>query len=116
MSSASTLPDIELIRSAESRRTYVLAGRGELRLEGIGSRRATIVDAESGRQWRVARRRWWSGSIDATDVSGTVVATFEPTLLRRGGTLTWGARTLALRSASVWRERYALAEGEHEVA
>jgi len=108
--------DVELIRAPENRRTYVMAGRGELRLEGIGSRSATIVDVESGRHWRVARRRWWSGSLDATDVSGTAGGSFEPTLLRRGGTLTWGGRTLALRSASVWRERYALAEGEREVA
>jgi hypothetical protein len=94
----------------------VIAGRGELRLEGIGARSATIVDLASGRQWRAVRRRWWSATVDVTDVSGTVVGTFEPALLRRGGTLTWGGRTLTLRSASLWRERYALAEGEREVA
>lgn len=36
--------------------------------------------------------------------------------MRRGGTLRWFDRELMLRPASRWRERYALADGEHELA
>ena len=36
--------------------------------------------------------------------------------MRRGGTIHWGGRTFALRPASSWRERYALAVGERELA
>ena len=47
---------------------------------------------------------------------GTVVGEFEPRSLRRGGTLRWAGRELALRPASSWRQRYALADGDREVA
>lgn len=40
---------------------------------------------------------------------------FEQQLARRGGTLRWGQRELTLRPASVWRERYALADGDREL-
>jgi hypothetical protein len=36
--------------------------------------------------------------------------------IRRGGTLRWIDRELALRPASRWRERYVLADGERELA
>ena len=36
--------------------------------------------------------------------------------LRRGGALRWAERELVLRPASAWRERYALAEGDSELA
>jgi hypothetical protein len=54
--------------------------------------------------------------IQATDAAGTAVGEFEPRALRRGGTLRWAGRELALRPASHWRERYALADGDHELA
>jgi hypothetical protein len=44
------------------------------------------------------------------------VGEFEPRGLRRGGTLRWAGRELALRPASRSRERYALADGERELA
>jgi hypothetical protein len=35
---------------------------------------------------------------------------------RRGGALTWRRRDFELRPASAWRERYALADGDRELA
>ncbi len=36
--------------------------------------------------------------------------------MRRGGTLRWVGSEFALRPASSWRERYALADGDRELA
>jgi hypothetical protein len=47
---------------------------------------------------------------------GAVVGEFEPRTVRRGGVLRWAGRELALRPASAWRERYALADGDRELA
>lgn len=108
------MADLELTRSAGERRLYVLEGLGTLHLEGLASRSAT---AEADRRsWRIARRRFWRPVIQATDGAGTVVGEFEPRTLRRGGTLSWAGRELLLRPASRWRERYALADGDRELA
>jgi hypothetical protein len=47
---------------------------------------------------------------------GVVVGEFEPRTIRRGGALRWAGRELSLRPASAWRERYALADGDRELA
>jgi hypothetical protein len=54
--------------------------------------------------------------IEATDDSRSVVGRFEPRSIRRGGALTWAGRELALRPSASFRERYALADGERELA
>ena len=54
--------------------------------------------------------------LEATDAASIAVGKFEPRGLRRGGTVRWAGREFALRPASSWRERYALAEGERELA
>ena len=54
--------------------------------------------------------------VEASDAAGTVVGEFEPRSVRRGGILRWGGQELALRPASSWRERYALADGDRELA
>jgi len=108
------MADLELTRSREDRRLYELAGLGTLRLEGMLSRRAT-ADA-GGVAWSLRRVSFWRTAIDATDAAGTVVGTFDPRALKRGGTLTWGARAFALRPASRWKDRYALADGDREIA
>jgi hypothetical protein len=107
------MADLELTRSPDDRRRYVIDGVGSLRLEGFGSRRAT---AEAGeRNWQIGRRGFWQRVIEATDATGTLDGRFEPHTLRRGGTLRWGDRELVLRPASVWRQRYALADGDREL-
>ena len=105
---------IELKRTEEDRRLYALEGVGTLRLEGLGGRMAT---AEAGAEsWHLTRRGFWRRTIQATDAADSVVGEFEPRGLRRGGALRWAGRELELRPASKWRERYALADGDRELA
>jgi hypothetical protein len=53
---------------------------------------------------------------EASDASGAIVGTFRGRTIKRGGTLTWAGRELTLRPASMWLERYALADGDRELA
>jgi len=99
------MADLELKRTPGDRRLYALEGVGTLRLKGFAPRAATAQ--AGGRSWRIAHRRLWQQVIQAAD---------EPRGLRRGGTLRWAGRELTLRPASRWRERYALAEGDRELA
>ena len=108
------MADLELTRTTGDRRLYSLEGVGTLRLQGFASRTATAEAA--GTSWRFARHRFWQRLIEATDAAGTAVGEFEPRSLRRGGTLRWAGREFALRPASSWRERYALADGDRELA
>ena len=55
--------------------------------------------------------------MEATDGAGAVVGEYAPQgALRRGGLVRWAGRELELRAASRWRERYALAGGDRELA
>jgi hypothetical protein len=108
------MADLELKRAPRERRLYLLDGVGTLRLEGFAARSAR---AEAGAEsWRFGRRGFWRRAIQATDALGSVVGEFEPRTLRRGGAVTWAGRELALRPASSWRERYALADRDCELA
>ena len=105
------MADLELTRAKDDRRLYALEGVGTLRFER-GGRRAV---AEAGdRRWRLTKS-FWRRSVEAADESGSVVGSFDPRRLRRGGALLWHGRDLELRPASRWRERYALADGDREL-
>jgi hypothetical protein len=108
------MSDLELTRTQGDRRLYGLEGVGTLRLQGLFSR-AAIAEA-NGERWRIGRTGFWGRRVVATDPVGAVVGEFEPRGLRRGGMLRWAGRELALRPASSWRERYALADGDRELA
>lgn len=108
------MADRQLKRTPGERRVYALEGVGTLRLRGLAARSAT-AEANGGR-WQFAHRRFWQRGIQATDGAGAVVGEFEPRKLLRGGTLLWDRRELMLRPASRWRERYALAQGDRELA
>jgi hypothetical protein len=108
------MADLELTRAKDDRRSYGLEGVGTLRFErSFGAPRATA--AAGDRRWRL-QTSVWRRSVKATDETGAVVGTFDPRALRRGGRLEWGGRELEMRPASVWRERYALADGDRELA
>jgi hypothetical protein len=109
------MPELELTRSREDRRLYRLEGVGTLRLGGWLSRSARAEAEAGGRAWQLTRTGFWRRAIEATDSAGHPVGEFRAHL-RRGGTLTWQGRELELRPASIWRERYALADGERELA
>jgi hypothetical protein len=106
--------ELELTRTRTDRRVYALGDIGTLRLEGPFSRAATA--SADGVSWRFARSGFWRRSLEATDAAGTGVGDFQPRSLRRGGTVRWVGRELTLRPASSWRERYALADGDRELA
>ncbi len=108
------MADLELRRTPQDRRLYEIEGVGTLRLEGFGARRATAQAGEGG--WEIARRGFLRGTVEATDAAGVAEGSFEGRALRRGGTLRWRDRELTLRPASMWRERYALADGDRELA
>ena len=108
------MPELELTRSADDRRRYEVDGVGALQLGGLLSRSATAeADAAT---WTFRRVGFWQRTVEATDASDTVAGLFEPRTLRRGGALRWGGRELELRPASAWRERYALVDGDREIA
>jgi hypothetical protein len=54
--------------------------------------------------------------IEASDAAGTPVGAYEPRTFRRGGALTWQGRDYGLRPASAWKQRYALLDGDRELA
>lgn len=108
------MTDLQLTRTGKNRRFYELDGVGTLRLEGFLLRAATA--RADGATWGFARRGFWRTRIVATDATAAVVGDFGSDGTRRGGRLSWEGRTLALRPASKWRERYALADGDVELA
>jgi hypothetical protein len=108
------MADLELTRDDADRRRYVLDGVGALRLEGLARRRATIEAA--GRTWQAAATGFWRRTIVLTDAAGTTVAEFQPRKMGSGGTLRVGPRELQIAPASRWKSRWALRDGERELA
>jgi hypothetical protein len=106
--------ELELTRRAGDRRLYELAGVGSVRMKGWASR--TAGAEANAHSWEIARRGLFSRMVEATDEAGKTVGQFRARGLRRGGTLRWSDRELSLRPASRWRQRYALADGDRELA
>lgn len=107
------MTELELTRNPDDRRLYELDGVGSLRLGGWFSRSATAQ--ADGDRLQLSRRSRWRTAIQATDSAGTVQGEFTGRTWRRGGDLRWSGRSLQLRSSSMWRERYALAEDGREL-
>ena len=108
------MPELELIRDPDDRRRFALDGVGALRLEGFGRRRATIE--AGGQTWQAAPTGFWKRNVVATDAAGQTVAEFEPKRVKFGGALRVGARELEIAPASTWKQRYALKDGDRELA
>jgi hypothetical protein len=108
------MPELELTRSRDDRRLYEIAGVGTLRRGGMLSRGATAE--AGGRRWELRRRGIIQTKAEASDAAGSVVGSFDPRKFRRGGALRWGGHEYALRPASRWKERYALVDGDRELA
>jgi hypothetical protein len=102
------MPELELTRTPDDRRTFRLDGAGTLHLRGWTGRSATAETASGDRSWELAHRGWLSRVIEASDAAGTVVGECEPRAFRRGGTLTWEGREYGLRPAAAFKQRYAL--------
>jgi hypothetical protein len=106
--------ELELTRSPGDRRLYALADIGTVRLKGWASRAARAE--ANGRTWEIARRGLLRPAVEASDEAGRTVGQFRARSVRRGGTLRWIDRELMLRPAGRWRERFALADGDRELA
>jgi len=106
--------ELELTRTPGDRRTYAIDGIGTLRLEGLWSRRATAEAARTS--WHIISSGLWKRTLHSTDAMGRVAGEFKAAGLRRGGPLRWGDHEFAVRAASTWRGRYALVDGEREIA
>jgi hypothetical protein len=110
------MPDfeLELTRSRDDRRRYDLEGAGSLRLGGWLRGGATI---EAGETLLEVRARGILRRVtEATDHTGALLGSYGPEGWKRGGPLTWEGRALALKPSSAWRERYALLDGDRELA
>ena len=82
--------------------------------------RAHSADASAltrdGTEWKLERAAM-SQKAKALDATGGEAATFEPKgVFKRGGELRTGGHSYELRPASNWKTRYAIAEGERELA
>jgi hypothetical protein len=108
------MTEFELVRSPDDRRLYTLGAIGTLHFEGLMSRRATATSA--GMTWQIVRAGFWGRTIQAFAGGDAPVGSFDPRGIRRGGQLYWNGQAFELRPASKWRERYALAVGDVEVA
>src|SRR4051794_14231990 len=104
------MAELQLTRTPDERRTYALGDVGPVPLEGLLPRKGT--GGAGGRAWRFLTRGLFERRVDAVDESGGASGTFQRNAIRRGGQLDWGGRRLVLRPASMWRERYVLADGE----
>jgi hypothetical protein len=108
------MAELELTRTPGDRRLYALEGVGTLRLLGWWARSAS-AEAD-GRSWQFARTGFLRTMVAASDAAGSPVGEFRANGLKRGGTVDWARRGLKLGAASMWRERYALSDGDRELA
>src|SRR4051794_23969320 len=76
--------------------------------------RGATAEADAA-TWTFRRTGFWQRTVEATDATDSVVGSFEPRRMRRGGELRWDGRELELRPASRWKERYALVDGDREI-
>jgi hypothetical protein len=106
--------DLELTRTPDDRKVYALEGVGTLRLRGWAARSASAE--AGGRSWELVRSGVFRTVVTASDAAGSPVGEFRATGFKRGGTVTWAGRELRLGPASLWRERYALTDGDRDLA
>jgi hypothetical protein len=106
--------ELELTRSPNDRRLYSLEGIGTIRRDGGIFSNSFIAEA-TGHSWRFAGRGFMHRVLEATTPDGRVVGTFIGKEIRKGGRLDWRTRRLALRPASLVREKYALTEGNCDI-
>ncbi len=106
--------DLELRRSRDDRKRFDLAGAGSIRLGPWYRGGATILAGDE--LLEVERRGMFRRTIEALDAAGGVVGRFGPQGWKRGGPLWWDGRELALAPSSFWRERYALVDGDRDLA
>jgi hypothetical protein len=113
-SSEQPIRELELTRAPSDRHLYFLEGIGTIHREGGMWSNSFIAEA-AGHSWRFAGRGILRRQLEATTPDGSVVGRFVPRDIRRGGLMEWGGRQLALRPASIAREKYVLRDGDRDI-
>ncbi len=103
--------ELRLTRDRYEPRLYTLDGTGTLRYRGLTRKRATATAGDETWELRF-RVGAWKGAIEATDARGETVGSLESRAFRRGGTLRWHDRAIALRPKGAWRLRFILVEAD----
>lgn len=107
------MPELELTRSPDDRKRFVLEGVGELRKDGWMKQSSTLTAAD-GRIW-TADRKGLRQRVVIADQAGGEPARFEAAgTFKRGGRLTVGEEVYELGASSRWKERYALVRDGQE--
>lgn len=111
------MPEIELTRSPDDRKKFVLEGFGDVRKSGfMGLGRSATLTARDGRSWEADRKGLRQRPV-ISDPAGGEPASFEAAgTFKRGGRLVVGPDTYELGPSSGWRQRYSLSRGEQELA
>lgn len=107
--------DGTLTRDPEDKKRYVLDGVGALRRHGRLSSAATLT-AVDGSAWEARRQGWRMRPVFTDPVGGEAARFASSRAFKRGGELVVGSASYSLRPSSRWKERYALARGEQELA
>ena len=103
--------ELELRRSHDDRRRYVVDGVGSLRYGSWFSRRAELMPV-GGPALTAQPRGVMSRSAVAVTAAGVPVGEFaQSRRLTHGGEVTWRGRSLTLRSEAVLTSRYSLLDG-----
>jgi hypothetical protein len=112
------MPELELIRSRDDHKLYVLPGVGNLRVGGWLSGRR-VAASTGGEAYVFDKRGLFSSVFTAIEAEGgAAVAEFRPRSIRRGGRVVWRGAEWDLRPAAMLKERYALTRPgqDHELA
>ena len=107
------MAELELTRTPGDRRLYDLPGVGTLRLPGLFARVAT-AEADASR-WQLRKRGLLGRAVDATDLTGSQGGGSSPTAFAEAASCA-GTAGSSPCGRQGWRERYALADGDAELA
>ena len=110
------MAELTLTEDPGDKRHWTLEGVGDLRWEkGLFKNGEARLEA-SGASWSLERSTF-SSKAKALDATGSEAARYEPKVaFSRGGELVVGGRSWTLKPASHWKNRFALLDGEAELA
>lgn len=111
-----TVSELELTEDPADKRRWTLDGVGELHW-AKGMFKNGEASLTAGPTTWTLKRSSLSAKAEALDATGSEAARFEPKgAFSRGGEIITPRGTWALRPASRWKNRYALADGDTELA
>lgn len=110
------MAELTLTEDPDDKRRWTLEGVGELRWEKGMFKNGEATLTADGTTWSLENATF-SSKATAVDAAGTEVASYEPkSAFKRGGELVVGDRAWALKPAARFKNRYALVDGDTELA